>query len=150
MSASTEKTLARTEELARVYGDAWNAHDLETIMSEHAEGMVFHLHIEGFEEATQPEEVHAQFAFFFKAFPDLHFETKRLEIREQMIVHEFVISGTLVEPFPVGAESGIPNGRKAYFDGVDVLPCKDGKIMRKDTYLDGVAFRRQLLETTGE
>ena len=30
------------------------------------------------------------------------------------------------------------------FDGVDVIPCRDGKVLRKDTYLDAVALRSAL------
>ncbi len=138
-----------TAELATRYGAAWNDHDLDAIMAMHAEGMVFHLHVDGFSEATTPEEVRAQFAYFFAAFPDLHFATTRLTVRDDLFVHEFVITGTLAEPFPVGAEVAHPGTPRASFAGVDVIPCRDGKVVRKDTYLDGIALRAALLPDTG-
>jgi hypothetical protein len=131
--------------LAARYGQAWNDHDLDAIMSMHAPGMAFHLHVDGFQEAGTPDAVRAQFAFFFEAIPDLHFETARLAISEGLIVHEFsAISGTLAGPFPVGGSVATPDGRHMRFEGVDVLPCEGGLVKRKDTYLDGVSFTSQL------
>lgn len=143
MSATT--TISTTEQLAAAYGQAWNDHDLETIMSLHAEGMVFQLHVAGFEPATTPEEVRAQFGYFFEAFPDLHFATERLHVAEDLFVHEFVITGTLARPFPVGPEIAQPGTPKAAFAGVDVIPVRDGKVLRKDTYLDALALRGALI-----
>ena len=141
MSDTALTSALTTAELAARYGDAWNAHDLDEIMSLHAEDMAFHLHVDGFTEATTPEEVRAQFAFFFAAFPDLHFATRRLAIADDLFVHEFVITGTLAQPFPVGREVAQPGGEKIAFEGVDVIPCAGGRVVRKDTYLDAVALR---------
>ena len=146
-TATTSAPLT-TAELAERYGTAWNEHDLDAIMALHAEGMVFHLHVDGFSEATTPDEVRAQFGYFFAAFPDLHFATTRLTVRDDLFVHEFVITGTLAEPFPVGGEVARPGTPKASFAGVDVIPCRDGRVVRKDTYLDGIALRAALLPDT--
>ncbi len=146
MSVSPATTADATRELAERYGQAWNDHDLETIMSLHADDMVFHLHVDGFEEAATPEAVREQFAYFFAAWPDLHFATQRLTVRDELFVHEFTITGTLALPFPVGAQVAQPEpdrGPIAY-PGVDVIPCPAGRVARKDTYLDTEALRRGL------
>jgi steroid delta-isomerase-like uncharacterized protein len=144
MALSAPTALETTQQLAKAYGDAWNAHDLEAIMAMHAPDAVFHLHLEGFEEAATPEAIRAQFAFFFAAFPDLHFATERLTVREDLFVHEFTITGTLAQPFPIAGLVAEPTGERIAFAGVDVIPCARGAVLRKDTYLDSVAFQRGL------
>lgn len=134
----------QTDALAQAYGQAWNDHDLDAIMALHADGMCFHLHLDGFAQASTPEDVRAQFAFFFAAFPDINFATRRLAVTDDLFVHEFTITGTLAEPFPLGEEVAQPAGGAIAFDGVDVIPCRDGKVVRKDTYLDGLALRAGL------
>jgi len=146
MATTTDAPLAAAERLAHAYGDAWNAHDIETIMSLHAPGMTFHLHVEGFEEAATPEAVRGQFEAIFAAWPDLHFATTRLHVAPELVVHEFTINGTLAAPWPIEGGAAQPTGRRIAFDGVDVLPLRDGLVARKDTYLDGLAYRAGLLE----
>jgi ketosteroid isomerase-like protein len=137
-------TTERTRALAEAYGAAWNAHDLDAIMAMHAEDMAFQLHVEGFEEAASPEAVRGQFAFIFERWPDIHFETVRLTVAGELVVHEFVITGTLAGPWPLARERAVPDGRRIAFAGVDVLPCRDGRVVRKDTYLDAIALRNAL------
>lgn len=36
----------------------------------------------------------------------------------------------------------MPTGEPMAVEAVDVLACRDGKVARKDTYLDGFALRR--------
>lgn len=134
----------QTDALAQAYGQAWNDHDLDAIMDMHADGMCFHLHLEGFAEARTPADVREQFGLFFTAFPDIHFAPRRLVVTDDLFVHEFTLSGTLAIPFPIGSEIAQPGTGSVSFDGVDVIPCRDGKVLRKDTYLDGVAMRSAL------
>ena len=70
----TTATLHQTDALAQAYGQAWNDHDLDAITALHADDMRFHLHLDGFTEASTPEEVREQFGLFFTAFPDIHFD----------------------------------------------------------------------------
>jgi hypothetical protein len=140
----TTATLHQTDALAQAYGQAWNDHDLDAIMDMHADGMCFHLHLDGFAEASTPQDVRDQFGLFFTAFPDIHFATRRLAVADDLFVHEFTISGTLATPFPLGTEIAEPGTGKVSFDGVDVIPCRNGKVVRKDTYLDGIALRSAL------
>jgi hypothetical protein len=141
---TTSAALHTTDALALAYGQAWNDHDLDAIMGMHADDMCFHLHLDGFTEASSPEDVRAQFGFFFAAFPDIHFATRRLVATENLFVHEFTITGTLAVPFPVGTEIAQPGTSAIAFEGVDVIPCRDGTVVRKDTYLDAVGLRAGL------
>lgn len=143
MSATEPRATVSTGELAHRYGQAWNDHDLEAIMSMHAPDMVFHLHAEGFEPATDAEAVRLQFGLVFDVLPDLRFDTERLTVESRLFVHEYVMSGTFDKPLPI-ADRLAEVGRRIAVPGVDVIPCEGGLVKRKDTYLDGVALGRQL------
>jgi steroid delta-isomerase-like uncharacterized protein len=138
---TTTDALSTTRDLAERYGAAWNDHDVDAILAMHADDAVFHLHMTPFEEAADPESIRAQFEGFFAAWPDLHFHTERLTVREDLFVHEFTISGTLAAPFPVGDQLAQPTDGPVRFAGVDVIPCENGRLKRKDTYLDAAALR---------
>lgn len=133
-----------TRRLAERYAKAWNDHDIEAIMSMHAPESVFHLHVHPYPVATTHEAIRGQFEGFFEAMPDMTFETVRLEVREELFVHEWFITCTLAKPFPIGNSAGQPDGRKIRFSGVDVIPCERGLVKRKDCYLDGVGLELQL------
>ena len=62
--------------------------------------------------------------------PDLEFEQIRLQIGEGHFVSEYVMSGTV-------------NGNPFQCEGADVFTVRDGRIARKDTYLDGLEYARQ-------
>ncbi|HET6507609.1 MAG TPA: nuclear transport factor 2 family protein [Baekduia sp.] len=143
MTADTTDALARTERLAAAYGAAWDAHDLDAIIAMHTDDMVFHLHLEGSDPVASPA-VRDVFAYVFEAWPDYHCEIHRTTVREDLAILEYDIVGTLEKPFPAGDEMGVPTGTKASFGAIDVLHCVDGKVQRKDTWVDGVAMRRAL------
>ena len=63
-AAALEQTIER-------YNDAWNAHDLDTIVSLHAPGMVFENHTAG--ERAEGDEVRDHIAAIFASWPDLAF-----------------------------------------------------------------------------
>jgi ketosteroid isomerase-like protein len=66
------------------YNDAWNAHDVERIGAMHAPDMVFENHTAG-ERAEGPEALR-HIAQIFESWPDIHFETRRLYVREDLVV----------------------------------------------------------------
>ena len=96
------------EQLIERYNDAWNAHDLEAILSFHAPGMVF------------------------ENWPDLAFAGRRLYARDGLVVSEWTATATAAD------------GRRLTWDGVDVFPCEDGRIVRKDVY--SAAHRARTLD----
>ena len=82
------------------YNDAWNAHDVEAIMRLHAPDMVFENHTAG--ERAEGEAVREHVAGIFAAWPDLTFRTRRLYVREDLVVQEWTASATHVKPLRRG------------------------------------------------
>jgi hypothetical protein len=38
----------------------------------------------------------------------------------------------------------VPNGKKLAWNGMDIIPMRGDKVLRKDVYADSVAYLRQL------
>ncbi|HWX52879.1 MAG TPA: ester cyclase [Solirubrobacteraceae bacterium] len=138
MSRAAE-TLERT---IAAYNDAWNAHDVERIGSMHAPGMVFENHTAG--ERAQGEEALEHIARIFESWPDIRFETRRLYVREDLVVQEWTASATHVKPLSRGEIVAEPSGRRIEWNGMDIIPFEDGKVARKDVYSDSVSILRQV------
>lgn len=112
------------------YNDAWNAHDLDAIVSFHAPGMVFENHTAG--ERAAGDQVREHIAKIFENWPDLAFAGRRLYARDGLVVSEWTATATA------------PDGRRLTWDGVDVFPCENGLILRKDVY--SAAHRARTIE----
>ena len=130
------------EQAIAAYNDAWNAHDVERIGSMHAPGMVFENHTAG--ERAQGEEALEHIARIFESWPDIRFETRRLYVREDLVVQEWTASATHVKPLSRGEIVAEPSGRRIEWNGMDIIPFEDGKVSRKDVYSDSVAILRQV------
>jgi ketosteroid isomerase-like protein len=102
------------------YNDAWNAHDVDAILSMHAPGMVFENHTAG--ERVEGEEVGPHIARIFENWPDLAFRGRRLYSGGDVVVSEWTATATSSD------------GRRLEWDGVDIFPFEDGLILRKDVY----------------
>ena len=63
--------------------------------------------------------------------PDLSFERRRVMFGADHFVTEYEISGTA-------------DGKPFVSDGADVFTLRDGLIARKDSYVDWLAFQRQV------
>ena len=74
------------EQIIQRYNQAWNEHDLEAIMSMHAPDMVFENHTAG--ESAEGEEVRAHIASIFDSWPDISFSTRRMYVRDGLVVQE--------------------------------------------------------------
>ena len=131
------------EEAIARYNDAWNDHDLDAIMSMHAPDMVFENHTAG-ESAQGPKEVREHIGSIFESWPDLHFETRRLYVREGVVTQEWTASATHSNTMRRGDLVAEPTGEKIEWRGVDVIPYEDGLIKRKDVYSDSVSILRQV------
>ena len=118
------------QELAARYGAAWAAHDLEAIMAMHTDDTVFHLHGGG-EPAVGLAATREAFAAAAAQWPDIRFEKTRVYIGANHFVSEYQMSGS-------------SEGKHFSCDGVDVVAVIDGRVARKDTYLDWTAIERQL------
>ncbi|HEV7147689.1 MAG TPA: nuclear transport factor 2 family protein [Pedococcus sp.] len=119
-----------TSELAMGYSAAWAAHDPEAIVAMHTHDTVFDMH--GLAEpAVGRDAVQGAIAALFNQSPDLMFEPRRVHLGADHFVSEYEVSGTV-------------DGKHFACEGVDVFTIRDGLIARKDTYLDGLSYQRQV------
>jgi steroid delta-isomerase-like uncharacterized protein len=124
------------------YNEAWNDHDLDAIISMHAPDMVFENHTAG--ESAQGEAVREHIGAIFETWPDIHFDTRRLYVRDGVVTQEWTATATHSNPMRRGELSAEPTGEKIEWRGVDVIPYEDGLIKRKDVYSDSVSILRQV------
>jgi len=120
---SSPDSPAELERTIASYNDAWNAQDLDLLLSFHAPGMVFENHTAG--ERAEGDEVREHIGRIFANWPDLAFSGRRLYVREGLVVSEWTARATA------------PDGRRLEWDGIDVFPCENGLILRKDVYSAG-------------
>jgi steroid delta-isomerase-like uncharacterized protein len=130
------------EEAIGRYNDAWNDHDLDAIMSMHATDMVFENHTAG--ESAEGNAVRDHIAAIFETWPDIHFETRRLYVRDGVVTQEWTATATHSNPMRRGELVAEPTGERIEWRGVDVIPYEDGLIKRKDVYSDSVSILRQV------
>jgi len=106
-------------ELIDRYNQAWNDHDVDSIVSMHAPDFVFENHTAG--ERAEGEAARDHIASIFRNSPDLTFSGRRVYIRGGLVVSEWTATATR-------------DGRRMEWDGVDVMPVEDGLLKRKDVY----------------
>jgi steroid delta-isomerase-like uncharacterized protein len=133
---------AALERAIAAYNEAWNAHDLDAIVSLHAADMTFENHTAG--ESAQGDEVRAHIASIFETWPDIRFQTRRLYAREGVVTQEWTATATHSRTMRRGDLVAEPTGRLIQWRGVDVIPFEDGLIKRKDVYSDSVSILRQV------
>jgi steroid delta-isomerase-like uncharacterized protein len=117
-------------EFARAYSGAWASHDPDAIAAMHSDDSVFELHDVG-ASATGRAAVRNLIATLLAVVPDLRFELKRAHFGAEHYVTEYVMSGTA-------------QGKALSIAGADIFTMNDGLVGRKDTYLDWLAFQRQV------
>jgi steroid delta-isomerase-like uncharacterized protein len=131
------------QELIDRYNAAWNAHDVEAIVSMHTDDSVFENHVTG-DVKVGREEIGRAIAGIFAVFPDLSFETRRAYVRKDLVVQEWTARGTHQGPMTRSGIEVQPTGRKVEYKGMDVIPIRDGLVARKDVYSDSITLLRQL------
>jgi steroid delta-isomerase-like uncharacterized protein len=120
---SDADSAAELERIIERYNDAWNAQDLDAIVAFHAPGMVFENHTAG--ERAEGAEVRQHIGNIFASWPDLSFRGRRLYARDGLVVSEWTATATAAD------------GRVLEWDGIDVFPFENGRILRKDVYSAG-------------
>ncbi len=138
MSSATEQL----GETIAAYNDAWNAHDVDRIALMHAPDMVFENHTAG--ERAEGKEALRHIAGIFESWPDIEFQTRRLYVREDLVVQEWTARATHVKPLRRGEIVAEPSGKRIEWEGMDVIPFENGKVKRKDVYSDSVSILRQV------
>ena len=120
--------MSESAALIDAYNAAWNRQDLDAVCSFHADGIVFENHTAG-EQASGAEAVRAHIGGIFDRWPSLRFQGRRLYAADDFVVSEWTATATR------------PDGTQIEWDGVDVFPLRDGKILRKDVYSSSHAPR---------
>jgi len=117
-------------QFAKEYSGAWAVHEPDAIAAMHTDDSVFELHDVG-APATGRTAVRDLIATLLTAVPDLRFEPKRVHFGDEHFVTEYVMTGTAEgKPFAIA--------------GADVFTMREGLVGRKDTYLDWLAYQRQV------
>jgi steroid delta-isomerase-like uncharacterized protein len=114
--------------LVERYNDAWNARDLDAVDALHSEDIVFHNHTAD-ECVEGAAAVRAHIGGIFERWPDLRFRGRALRCADDFAVSEWTATATTAD------------GRRLEWDGVDVLPFRDGLLTRKDVYSSSHAPR---------
>ena len=124
------------------YNDAWNRHDVEAIIAMHAPDMVFENHTAG--ERAEGAQVREHIAGIFAAWPDISFATRRLYVRDDLVVQEWTASATHSSELRRGDLVAPASGCTVEWKGLDVIPFEEGRVKRKDVYSDSVSILRQV------
>jgi steroid delta-isomerase-like uncharacterized protein len=124
------------------YNDAWNAHDVDAIVAMHAPDMVFENHTAG--ERAEGSDVRGHIGGIFAAWPDLTFETRRLYVRDDLVVQEWTATATHTSELRRGDLVSPASGKTVQWRGMDVIPFEHGLIKRKDVYSDSMSILRQV------
>lgn len=125
------------------YNDAWNRHDVDAIVSMHTEDSVFENHTTG-DLNVGKDAIRQAISGIFSVFPDLSFETRRQYIRDDLVVQEWTASGTHLGKMTRSGIDVEPTRRTVEYRGMDVIPIRDGLVVRKDVYSDSITLLRQL------
>jgi steroid delta-isomerase-like uncharacterized protein len=132
-----------TEALVDRYSNAWNGGDVDAILALHTDDSVFQNHTSG-GIAVGKLELRELLEGVFATFPDLRFATRRAYFAEGLAVLEWTATATHVKPISRGTQTFPPTGKKLIWDGMDIIPIRDGLIARKDVYADSLSFLQQL------
>lgn len=125
------------------YADAWNRQDVDAILALHTEDAVFENHTSG-GLAVGKAEIRKLLEGVFATFPDLRFAARRAYFAEAVAVVEWTATATHARPITRGDRTFPPSGKTLSWDGMDVMPLRDGLVARKDVYADSISFLRQI------
>ena len=99
-----EATIAR-------YNEAWNAHDLDAIMAMHAPRHGVREPHGG--RAAEGEEVREHIGSIFETWPDIDFATRRLYVRDGLVVQEWTATATHANEMRRGDLVAEPTGKRS-------------------------------------
>jgi ketosteroid isomerase-like protein len=114
-----------SQELLKGFLEAFNRHDLDSIMGYFADNCVFHMPRGSAPRGDQyigRNAVRAGLAKRFEGIPDVHYGDDRHWVCGDFGVSEWTLTGTSV------------SGRHIEVRGVDLLEFDQGKIIRKDSF----------------
>jgi steroid delta-isomerase-like uncharacterized protein len=143
-AAAAAPAITTVHELADRYSQAWNSHDVQAIVLLHTEDSVFQLHVPGGEPVEGRAAIREAFSAFLGQLSDLRFATTRLRVGAGHWVNESTLTGTVAGSVGIEGEALHAPGAPVEVACVDVIEVRDGLVARKDTYLDGISFLRQI------
>lgn len=114
------------EQDLQAYSDAWNAHDIDTIMSFHTQDCVFETGGGAERYGTRYagyESVRNRFIEVFTELPDVRFENETHFLSGDRGCSQWTFVATR------------PDGTKMEIDGCDLFTFSDGKISIKNSLL---------------
>src|SRR5213594_1344891 len=120
------------------FGEAWNRHDVDAIMTFMADDCVFETTAGKEVCGTRyegRERVREAFARVFKMFPDAHFGNACHFVAGDRGLSEWVFTGTTTE------------GKKLEVNGCDVFTFANGKIAKKDSSFKNLESLRRWATT---
>ena len=109
----------------QAFGEAWNRHDVDAIMTFMADDCVFETTAGKEACGTRyegRESVREAFARVFKMFPDANFGHARHFVAGDRGLSEWLFTGTRAD------------GTRTEVNGCDVFTFRGGKIVHKDSY----------------
>jgi steroid delta-isomerase-like uncharacterized protein len=119
---------------------ALSAQDIETMASLHARDFVVDwVYGDAFENRPRTAEESARFfPAWFAGFAEIDYEVKRTIAAEEVVVTEWVFTGTHTGPLgpPVFEERLAPTGRTIQFRGATIYDVREGLIQRETIYMD--------------
>ena len=114
------------KDLEAFFGDGWNSHDVDALMSFMSDDCVFEgaagTDVCGTRHVGR-EGVRAAFARVFATFPDVAFRDLHHVVAGERGISEWTFVGTT------------PEGKKIEVNGCDLFTFRDGKIALKSSYL---------------
>jgi steroid delta-isomerase-like uncharacterized protein len=142
VSTARASDSAQLRDVIDRYNTAWNEHDLDAIMAMHAPDMVFENHTAG--ERAEGEQAREHIGRIFSSWPDIAFQTRRLYVRDDLVVQEWTATATHTRELRRGELTAPPSGKRVQWEGLDVIPFENGLVKRKDVYSDSVSILRQV------
>jgi steroid delta-isomerase-like uncharacterized protein len=121
----TPSSATVTEATLAAFGDAWNRHDIEALMSFMTEDCVFETAAGADACGTQHQghaAVRKAFATAWAMVPDAQWRNAVHHVAGDFGVSEWTFTGTAAD------------GSRIEVNGVDLFAFKDGKIQRKNTF----------------
>jgi uncharacterized protein (TIGR02246 family) len=111
-----------TKDLIDRHDAAWNEQDLDALIALYTDDVVFQNHTAGEAPVEGRNHVRTHIAGIFERWPDMRFSSRRLYLCDDFCTSEWTARATA------------PDGRRLEWDGVDVMPIREGAIARKDVY----------------
>ncbi|HST25910.1 MAG TPA: nuclear transport factor 2 family protein [Gaiellaceae bacterium] len=115
---------AEVRRLVERYRAGWFGHDVDAIMEVVGEDVVFD-NVTAGDRVEGAEAFREHVAGIHERWPDLRFEEHALYVAADVGVAEWTAQATAAD------------GRRLEWDGIDVINCRDGLIVRNAVYSSG-------------